>query len=226
MTSIPDKRDRYTRAERLADAVVHVTGLSLVLMAVPVLIVVTALQRGDALSLTGVSVYGGALFAMIFCSALYNMSESFDWGSAREWLFKRLDHAAIYVKIAGTYTPFTLLSGQGFGLTAGLWGAAAAGVALKLVSPWRFRWLALALYLGMGWAGVVAGQALLAQLPVPVLVLMLVGGGIYTAGVVFYLWERLPFHNTIWHVLVLAASLIFYAAVLTHVVIGGAAING
>jgi len=212
---------RYSRAERLSDAVVHVAGLSLVLMAVPVLIVVTKLQRGDALSLTGVSIYGAALIAMIFCSALYNMSQSLDWGAAREWLFKRLDHSAIYVKIAGTYTPFTLLSGHGMALTAGLWGAALAGVALKLICPWRFRWLGLALYLGMGWAGVVAGQALLAELPLTVVVLMVIGGSLYTAGVIFYLWEKLPFHNTIWHGFVLAASLVFYAAVLTYVLSGG-----
>lgn len=226
MTPDADPQGRYSRAERLSDAVVHVAGLSLVLMAVPVLIVVTALQRGDALSLTGVSIYGGALIAMIFCSALYNMTQTLDWGAAREWLFKRLDHSAIYVKIAGTYTPFTLLSGHGMALTLGLWGAALAGVALKLICPWRFRWLGLALYLGMGWAGVVAGQALLASLPLPVVVLMAVGGGLYTGGVVFYLWEKLPFHNTIWHGFVLAASLVFYAAVLTYVLTGGEAVTG
>lgn len=213
--------DRYTRAERVSDAVVHIAGLSLVMVAVPVLIVVTALQRGDAWSLAGVSIYGGALFAMIFCSALYNMSQSLDWGAAREWLFKRLDHSAIYVKIAGTYTPFTLLSGHGIALTVGLWGAALAGVSLKLVCPWRFRWLGLALYLGMGWAGVVAGQALLAELPLAVVVMMVVGGALYTGGVVFYLWEKLPFHNTIWHGFVLTASLVFYAAVMTYVLTGG-----
>ncbi|HHX90848.1 MAG TPA: Hly-III family protein [Paracoccus sp.] len=217
---------RYNRAERISDAVIHVAGLSLVLMAVPVLIVATALARGDALAMTGVSIYGGALFAMIFCSALYNISQSMDWGAAREWLFKRLDHSAIYVKIAGTYTPFTLLSGQGMALSAVLWGAALAGVALKLICPWRFRWLGLALYLAMGWAGVVAGQSLLAELPLAVVVLMVVGGGLYTGGVVFYLWERLPFHNTIWHGFVLAASLVFYAAVLTHVLSGGDRVAG
>jgi len=217
---------RYNRAERISDAVIHVAGLSLVLMAVPVLIVVTALARGDALAMTGVSIYGGALFAMIFCSALYNISQSMDWGAAREWLFKRLDHSAIYVKIAGTYTPFTLLSGQGMALSAVLWGAALAGVALKLICPWRFRWLGLALYLAMGWAGVVAGQSLLAELPLAVVVLMVVGGGLYTGGGGFYLWERLPFHNTIWHGFVLAASLVFYAAVLTYVLSGGDRVAG
>lgn len=206
----------YTRAETLSDAVVHVAGLALVTGAVPVLIVLTVLMRGDAAAIAVVSVYGAALILMILCSALYNMIERPDWG----WLLRRLDHSAIYVKIAGTYTAFIGVSGQGFGLMAALWGAALAGVGLKILSPERFRWLALALYLGMGWAGVAAGGALLAALPAPVVVLMLAGGGLYTLGVVFYLWDRLPFHNTIWHVFVLAASLVFYAAVLVAIVGG------
>ncbi|MDH3265177.1 MAG: hemolysin III family protein, partial [Paracoccaceae bacterium] len=133
---------------------------------------------------------------------------------------RRLDHSAIYLKIAGTYTPLTLISGHGLGLTVALWGAALAGVALKVIAPWRFRWAALALYLAMGWAGAVAGGPLVQTLPPEVTQLMLVGGLLYTAGVAFYLWERLPFHNTIWHAFVLVASLVFYAAVTTQVVAG------
>ena len=212
----------YSRAERVSDAVVHVMGLMLVLMAVPVLIVLTALYRGDAASVTGVSIYGAALIAMILCSALYNIGETSGWGTAREWLFRRLDHSAIYLKIAGTYTPFTLLSGHGVALTAGVWAAAIAGIVLKVISPERFKFAALALYLGMGWAGVIAGGSMFAALPISVLVLMAVGGSLYTLGVVFYLWRKLPFHYTIWHVFVLAASLVFYAAVLVFVLIGSA----
>lgn len=219
----PDKRPASpvtspatSRAEYLSDAVVHVTGLTLVLMALPVLIVLTGLFRGDFSSMLGVGVYAAALLAMLGFSALCNMGA----GSARAWLYQRLDHAAIYVKIAGTYTPFTLLTGQGAALTIGLWGAALAGVVLKLISPEKLRWLALALYLCMGWAGVVAGQALLAALSWPVLVLMLVGGGLYTLGVAFFLWDTLPHNRTIWHVFVLVASLVFYAAVLVQVLIG------
>ena len=216
----PTSRTLYSRAEQVSDAVVHVAGLSLVLMAVPVLIVLTALLRGDAASVAGVSIYGGALFLMILFSALYNIGETSGWGAAREWLLRRLDHSAIYLKIAGTYTPFTLVSGHGVALTIGVWGAALAGVALKLVSPERFKWLALALYLGMGWAGIVAGGPMMAALPGPVLALMVVGGSLYTLGVVFYLWRGLPFHYTIWHVFVLAASFVFYAAVVVLVVSG------
>jgi len=210
-------RTGYSRAEQFSDAVVHLAGISLVLMAVPVLIVLTALYRGDAASVTGVSIYGGALFAMILFSALYNIGESSGFGTAKEWLLRRLDHSAIYLKIASTYTPFTLLSGHGASLTIGVWAAALAGITLKAISPERFKWAALALYLGMGWAGVIAGGAMFAALPVPVLVLMIVGGTLYTLGVVFYLWRALPFHYTIWHLFVLAASFVFYAAVLVFV---------
>lgn len=218
-------RTAYSRAERLSDTVVHLAGLVLVVAAVPVLIVVTALVRGDAPSLAGVSIYAAGLVLMIGASALYNIAEAFPWGAARAWLLRRIDHAAIYLKIASTYTPFALISGQGLALTAGVWAAAIAGVALKVASPERFRWLAIALYLGMGWAGLLAGGALIAALPGPVIALVATGGVLYTLGVVFYVWEKLPFHLTVWHGFVLAASLMFYAAVLVCVTLpvsGGA----
>jgi hemolysin III len=207
--SVPTDSRAYSRAEYVSDAVVHVAGLVLALMAVPALVVAAALLRGDTPALVGTVVYGVALILMLGCSALYNMIPRPDWG----WLLQRLDHSAIYMKIAGTYTPFTLITGQGLALTAGLWGAALLGIVLKVTDPHRFRWAGLALYLGMGWVGVVAGGALLDALPVPVVVLMGVGGGLYTLGVVFYLWKRLPFHTTIWHVFVLAASAVFFAAI-------------
>lgn len=208
-------RTGYSRAERLSDGAVHLAGLGVVGVGVPVLLWLTA-ARGDGAALAGVAVYALALAAMIGCSALYNIGRD----SARAWLWRRLDHAAIYLKIAGTYTPFTLITGHGMALTLGLWGAAALGMAMKLADPERFRWLALALYLGMGWAGVVAGQAMIAALPGPVLALMLAGGITYTLGVAFYLWRGLPFHITIWHGFVLVASALFYAAVTVLVLAG------
>lgn len=208
------KRTSYSRAERLSDAVIHASGLTLVLIAVPVLITTAAFLRGDFTALLGVTVYGLALIAMILCSALYNTIPAPGWKE----VLKRLDHSAIYVKIAGTYTPFTLLSGQGLWLLAGLWGAALAGVGIKLFSPDRFRIATLALYLGMGWAGCAAGGTFLAMLSAPVLVLVMLGGVLYTIGVAFYLFDRLPYHYTIWHVFVLTASVVFYAAVTLHLV--------
>lgn len=211
-------RTDYSRAERISDAVIHVSGLALVLIAVPTLITLTVLLRGDVTALLAISVYGATLIAMILFSALYNMAPRRDW----EGLLRRLDHSAIYAKIAGTYTPFTLLGGHGTWLLAGLWGAALAGIGLKIAAPGRFRLAAVGLYLGMGWAGIFAGGGFLDTLSTPVIVLILTGGGLYTAGVVFYLLDRLPFHYTIWHAFVLTASLVFYAAVTVHVVHGAA----
>ena len=216
MQRLTPTRSGYSRAERISDAAVHVAGLAAAIGAVPVLIVLAAMLRGDLPAMVGISIYGATLILMILCSALYHMVPAPGW----KGLLRRLDHGAIYLKIAGTYTPFALLSGQGAGLTAGIWGAAVAGLSLKMISPDRFRWAALALYLGMGWGGVALGGALLGALTPAAVSLMLVGGGLYTLGVVFFLWERLPFQTTIWHVFVLAASLAFYAAVVVQVVAG------
>lgn len=209
-------RPNYSAAEQMSDAVVHILGLVMVTAGVPVLIVLAALLRGDAASVIGASVYGATLILMILCSALYNMVRRPDWA----WLLQRLDHSAIYLKIAGTYTPFVLLTGQGGFLGVLVWIAAGFGVAIKVRSPVRFRFLGLALYLGMGWAAVLLGGDMIAVLPHDVLMLMVAAGLLYTAGVAFYLWERLTFHYTIWHVFVLTASLTLYAAVLLLVVIG------
>ena len=215
----PVPRPGYSRAELISDGIVHVTGLGAVIVAVPVLLWLAVHLHGDARAVAATGIYGATLVAMLLFSALYNMIDRPGWA----WLLRRLDHSAIYLKIAGTYTPFVLLGGAPGALLAGLWGAAVAGTALKIFSPQRFRWVALALYLGMGWAGVIAGQALLANLPGPVVALMVAGGILYTAGVAFYLWEALPFHNTIWHVFVLVATALFYAAVVVQVVATGSA---
>lgn len=215
MMNLLTARQGYSRAERLSDAVVHVSGLGVTLIAVPVLITLTASLRDDGAAIAATAIYGASLIAMILFSALYNLIDSRRWTG----LLRRLDHSAIYAKIAGTYTPFTLLSGGHAGwLLAGLWGAALAGIGLKALSPERFRWLAITLYLAMGWAGLFAGGSFLGDLSAPVVALIVTGGLIYTGGVLFYLFDRLPFHYTIWHVCVLAASMAFYAAVTLHVV--------
>ncbi|MDE3123805.1 MAG: hemolysin III family protein [Paracoccaceae bacterium] len=207
-------RLNYSPAERRSDAAVHVAGVAFVAVAVPGLIWMTFHLGATRQTLIGVSIYGATLVAMILFSALYNTVGQRRWGG----LLKRLDHSAIYAKIAGTYTPFILAPGAHGWLLTGLWSAALAGIGLKAISPQRMRWLGLALYLGMGWAGIAAGSAFFGHLSPEVIALILIGGGLYTLGVVFYLAERLPFHYTIWHVFVLVASVSFYAAVALHVV--------
>lgn len=202
-----------TRSEYISDLVVHMTGVLATAGAVPVLIVLTSLTDRGPSDLLAVSVYGIGLVAMILCSALYNIFPHPEW----EWLLKRLDHSAIYLKIAGTYTAFVLIAGQGFLLAGVLWVAAVTGISLKIACPFRWRWLSLSLYLAMGWAGVIMGWSLFASLPGPVVSLVAVGGLLYTVGVVFYLWERLPHNTTIWHIFVLAASFSIYAGLMVAV---------
>lgn len=209
------KRDGYSPTENFSDAVVHVVGLVIALLAVPVLITLAVVLHGDARAVIGASLYGVALIAMLLCSALYNMT----WDVRRKAFFRHFDHTAILCKIAATYTPFMMLSTSGGGwLLPGLWGAALTGAGMRFMAPDRFKVAAVALALGMGWAGLFAGDAFFAGLSITVITLIVLGGSLYTIGVGFFLFDRLPFHYTIWHIFVLAASMVFYAAVMLHLV--------
>jgi hemolysin III len=209
------QRQTYSVAERRSDAVVHISGLAVVLIAVPVLVTLAIVLHGDTPAVLGTTLYGVALIAMILCSALYNMAEHPQWRA----FFRHFDQTAIFIMIAATYTPFVVLSGgQAVWLLAGLWVAAALGATMRMVAPDRLQLAAVGIALAMGWAGLFAGDAFFAALSLPVIVLIVTGGVLYTIGVAFFLWERLPFHMTIWHVFVLAASMVFYAAVTVHLV--------
>ena len=208
-------RDGYSALENRSDAMVHVVGLMAALIAVPVLIAVAVVLHGDARAVVGTSLYGVALIAMLLCSALYNMT----WEVRRKAFFRHFDHTAILCKIAATYTPFMMLSTGGGGwLLPGLWGAAGVGAVMRFLAPDRFKLAAVALALGMGWAGLFAGDAFFAGLSTTVITLIVTGGALYTLGVGFFLFDRLPFHYTIWHIFVLAASMVFYGAVMLHLV--------
>lgn len=205
----------YSRAERLADAVLHVIGILLALIAVPVMVTLAAVWHGDLGTVGASLVYGASLIAMFTLSACYHMVRH---GRAKQVL-RRLDHAAIYIKIAGTYTPFAvLLAGEKVvPILAGIWGAALLGAVLKLTVPGRLETLSLALYLALGWGAVVLFGPVWNEIPRSTFLLMLTGGGLYTLGVVFLYWDRLRFHNAIWHAFVLAASFVFYFAILAEV---------
>jgi hemolysin III len=203
----------YTRAEYLSDAAIHVLGVLAALIAAPVLVTLTAVWTGDALSVTAVTIYAVTLIAMLSCSALYNMIRAEDW----QPVLRRVDQSAIYMKIAGTYTPFVFLTGGQMGLfLAAVWSIAGAGAALIIFGSERVKPFAIVLYLGLGWAGAVWGGDMIAGLSTPGFVLLLIGGILYSVGVVFLLWRRLPFHNTIWHVFVLAATILLYASLVVE----------
>ncbi len=204
--------------EQAADGWVHLLGLGLGLPAAVAVVTVAAID-GARDQLAPVALYALGLLAMLGCSAAYHLLRH---SRRRDWL-RRLDHAAIFAMIAGTYTPFTLQLGRAWatGLTAAIWGVAALGMLVKLVRPRLVRLnlhsLSVALYLALGWIGLLALGPFTASLGQDTLVLLAVGGGLYTAGVIFHLWQRLPYQNAIWHGFVLAAAGVHYAAVLTVV---------
>lgn len=202
----------YSRAEYLSDVLVHLIGVIVVAAIVPVMVVV-AIFVADAATVWGTLIYGGTLSAVIVFSAIYNIFPH----PRSEWLLKRLDHAAIFLKIAGTYTALSLISGGGGDSVAAVWVVACLGIALKLVSPYRFRWIALSLYIGLGVTVGLFAEGMMADLPELTFTLLALGGVTFLIGVCFYLWQALPFHFTIWHVLVLAGSLLVYASILMAV---------
>ncbi|HJQ58813.1 MAG TPA: hemolysin III family protein [Vineibacter sp.] len=215
MTLFPARQVRP--AERLADNAIHIVGVTAGIVA-SVVLAVLSLPTAGARAVAGVSLYAGGLMAMLGCSALYNMAPV----GAFKRLLRRLDHAAIFVMIAGTYTPFSLevIGGVwGDALLAFVWTVALAGVTLKLVWPHRFERLSIVIYLLLGWSVLVALEPLLANISTPGLVLLMAGGALYSLGVVFHVWNRLPFQNALWHACVLAAAGCHYAAILHDVVL-------
>ena len=166
-------------------------------------------------------------FLEFYLSARENWSAAHNCGQARagQELRRRLDHAAIFVMIAGTYTPFTLAGlsgGLAIGLTAAIWTVALGGALVKLRYPRRFERLAIVAYLVLGWQGLFLVPSLFAALPEPAALLIVTGGVLYSAGVAFHLWTRLPFHSAIWHGFVVLAAGCHYAAIWQAVLLIGA----
>lgn len=204
----------YDRAELFSDALVHITGLILAVVAVPVLITMTAVLRGDATGIVAVSIYGVTLITMLSASLAYNHISEPRWQGA----LRRMDLSAIYLKIAGTVTPFGLLSGTGNTFLAAMWTAAVVATATTFLRRRRSTALSVGIGLTMGWAVVVGGGEVIATTTWPVFGLMLTGGLIYSLGTPFLLLERMRFHNAIWHGFVVTASVVYFVAVTWHMV--------
>jgi hemolysin III len=203
---------QYTMRERVADGCIHVIGVTASLFALTVLLVV-GVETQATLWIVSLAIYGLALVAMFSCSAAYNLVVR----PKLKEVMRRLDHAAIFLMIAGTYTPFILIKMNtpwGLGLLAVVWTMAAIGISIKLFAPRFLEGLLIALYLVQGWAVIAAWEPLMSAMPGRVLTLLVIGGVLYTVGVVFHLWERLPYQNAIWHGFVLSAASCHYAAVI------------
>lgn len=206
----------YTLGEEIAHAVTHGLGLLLSIGGLAVL-VVAASVRGDAWHLVGCAVFGATLVLLYAASTLYH---SIHHERAKRVL-RRLDWSAIFLLIAGSYTPFTLVSlrgGWGWTLLALVWGLAILGIVLQVIMPVRVRRLSVAIYLAMGWLVVIAIEPLFRSLHPEGLVLLILGGLAYTLGLVFYGWRRLPYNHAVWHVFVLAGSACHFSCVLGYVI--------
>jgi hemolysin III len=207
---------RYSVAEEIAHSVTHGLGLLLAIAGLAVL-VGFATVRGDASHVTAVSIYGATLVLLYAASTLYH---SIPIPRAKRVL-RLIDHAAIYLLIAGTYTPFmlvTLRGGWGWPVFWVVWGIAVVGIVVELATGGNAKKLSLSMYLGMGWMAILLAKPMLDSLPTGGLVLLGLGGLSYTAGVGFYVSRRLRFHHAIWHLFVLAGSALHYFAVLLYVI--------
>jgi hemolysin III len=220
MATAAVKTSAYSALEELLSASTHAVGALLGVAALVVLLVKTG--GHGALAITAVSIYGGCMIFMYASSAAYHSSAN----SKYEHFLKMLDHTAIYFKIAGSYTPFALISlpaATGWWVIAGAWGAALTGTVFKLVAYLRrsgksFNWVSLALYLLMGWAGVMIVAPLSEVLPADALFWLFAGGGCYTVGAVFYALKSVPYFHTVWHLFVLGGSACHFVAIYCYVV--------
>lgn len=201
--------------EELINSWTHGIGAFLSLVGLVVLLVVSA-ELGDPWRFVSFSVYGLSMVSLYLASSLYHGHHD---DKKREF-FKLLDHCAIYLLIAGSYTPFLLVSIRGplgwllFGV---VWALAAFGITLKIKYRSRYKVLRVATYVVMGWLALIAGTELTASLASEGFRLLLAGGIVYTVGVIFYVFERIPFNHAIWHLFVLGGSACHYFAVYLYV---------
>jgi hemolysin III len=197
--------------EHAADTIVHAIGIVAGLFAVTAMMVAAVSHLPHA-STASLAIYGAGMLAMLACSAAYHMIPAARWTG----VLQRLDHAAIFLKIAGTYTPFAAIKIggiAGFGLLGSVWLLALLGAAGKLWLASTWDRIAIPLYLVLGWIGVVMLKPLVASVTPATLVLLGIGGLLYTVGVLFHVWRSLPYQKAIWHVFVLAGTGCHYGAV-------------
>ncbi|MBS4084969.1 MAG: hemolysin III family protein [Rhizobiales bacterium] len=205
-----------SRRELVADGIVHAVGVAAGITGSIILIAIAAL-RHSYVEIVAVSIYAAGMIMMFSCSALYNLARTHRY----RHYFQRLDHSGIFLMIAGTYTPFTMLMLKGdwaIVLMVVVWTVAIIGVLIKLLWPKRLEGVTTGLYIGLGWVGIIALEPILTSLGIAALVLLGTGGALYCIGVIFHLWERLPYQNAIWHGFVLAGAGTHYGAVLTAVI--------
>lgn len=207
---------RYTLGEEVANSLTHGVGIVLAIAGLAVMTAFAALH-GDAWHIVACSIFGATLILLYTSSTLYHSIP----GARAKQVLRILDHSAIFLLIAGTYTPFMLVNLRGpwgWSLLAAIWSLAAAGIVLRLLLRGRLHGVVVAIYVAMGWAVVVAVQPMLENVAGGGLLLLAGGGLAYTAGVAFYKWRRLKYHHAIWHGFVLLGSALHFFSVLFYVI--------
>ena len=206
---------RYTRREEYANIGTHAVGVVFSIAAL-VLMVLYAAKNGDPYFIVAVSIFGATLILLYLMSTLYHSVQH----PKVKHVFRVFDHACIYLLIAGSYTPFTLVTLRGgwgwtlFGLT---WGLAFCGIMFKVFFTKRFSILSTLMYIALGWLVVIAIKPVVGAVPTGGLAWLLAGGLLYTFGVLFYVWRRIPYHHAIWHLFVMAGSFCHFLAVYYYV---------
>lgn len=204
--------DTYNRKQEIVNGLIHGVGILFGISGLPVLTGI-ATAHGNTAGIIGSGIYGFCFLLLFTASTIYHIALE----PAVKRVFKIFDHISIYFFIAGTYTPFLLVyMNNTFGITllSILWGLTVMGIFLKIRFTGKYEIVSTIIYLLMGWIMVVGGRRFFDQLPVPVLIFICIGAGLYSIGVFFYLWDKYTYTHALWHALVLAAAICHYVAVL------------
>lgn len=204
----------YSKKEELVNWLSH--GIAAVASLIAILFLFAKISwHGEIDKWVSVVIYSISLITLYSASAIYHFARS----AKLKGIFRIFDHSAIYVKIAGTYTPFLILALQdyyGYELFIAMWGLTALGILFKIFFVNRFNILSTGIYLAMGWFAIVLIQPLYQSLPLEVFSYLLAGGASFTIGVGFYLWDKLPFNHSIWHVFVIGGSVFHFTSIYLY----------
>lgn len=204
----------FSRREEIANSVTHGIGIPLSIAGL-VLLIIFASIKGSALHVVSFTIYGVTMLLLYICSTLLH---SFPEGKAKN-VFEVFDHSSIYLFIAGTYTPilFNVIKGPlGWSLFGIIWGIALAGVVFKSFFVKKYLFTSTLIYIIMGWMIVFAWKPLLNTFPTEGITLLIVGGALYTVGTIFYVWRSFPFHHAVWHLFVLAGTIVHFFSILLY----------
>lgn len=207
----------YSLGEEIANSITHGIGVVFSIVVLTILLVYAIWQR-SAVSIIGFSIYGFCSIIMYLSSTLYHSFQ----GPKIKSILRVLDHSAIYLYIAGTYTPITLLALDGYwriGILVGVWTLAILGVLFKVFTFNKFekyKIASLILYIAMGWIVIIAVKPMLEAIPIQFFMWLLAGGIVYTSGTIFYAVKKIPFNHAIWHLFVLAGSVVHFLGIFLY----------